>query len=132
MVEMRVRMVIGIFLSIKMFCNYIINHPWDVPMFNVSRADAKKMEPVIWAYSSYFYYSTISFFQKMEAKNAGYLKILRSKGVEAVQIKEERDYFYDGVTLNYKKEAKQIHSNFAMWINRISSEVIKNRKNFRD
>ena len=72
-------------------------------MLNVSKQYAKKMEPIIWAYSSYFYYATISFFEKMPQKSKNYLKILKAKGVEPVKIREESDYFYDGVALNFKK-----------------------------
>lgn len=81
MIEKRVRMVVGIFMGIKLFCSYIINHPWDIPLLEVSKQDAKKMEPVIWAYSSYFYYAIISFFEDMPQQSKSYLKILKAKGV---------------------------------------------------
>lgn len=87
MVKLRVRMVVGFFLAVKMFCGYIINHPWDVPILQVTWFDAKKMEPVIWAYSSYFYYATKSFFQKLPAQSKSHVKALKAKGVEVVAIK---------------------------------------------
>ena len=57
-------------------------------MLNVKKENAKKMQPIIWAYSSYFYYAIISFFEGMPKHKESFLKTLKSKGVEPVQIIE--------------------------------------------
>lgn len=53
--EDQVRMIVGIFLGIKLFCNFIFYQPWNVEILQLSDKLDKKVKPIIWAYSSYFY-----------------------------------------------------------------------------
>lgn len=84
----QVRLVIGIFMGIKMFCNNIFYQPWHVQFLNLPTTLDKKVKPVICAYSSYFYTVITGFYKNMPVHSAKFVDNLKSKGVTPSPIVE--------------------------------------------
>lgn len=126
--DQQVRMVVGILLGIKIFCNNIFYQPWNIQFLNLPKALDKRVKPAIVAYSSYFYTVITSFYKKLPTHGPKFVDSLKDKGVTPMHVVEESDQFHDRCFLDFGNEHSKITSNLSAWVHRIGGEVIRNRQ----
>lgn len=129
--EARVKMVVGIFMGIKILVEYIFMKPWQVEILGITENAKDTIQVILWAYSSYINCAILEYFRKLPKHSKEFVEEIKAKGVKPLKNTKIDDEFFNGVCINYKKQYHQINSNIISWINRITHQVLKWHHNYK-